>query len=88
MHGYCVYSYLGHWEEAYRDYQLALKLDYDDSVKEWLTDIKPKVRSQAPLRLVSQLEDEFLPVNTDTGYIQYIHVYCMTLNTLLESNGI
>ena len=35
---------LGQWEDALRNYQMACKLDYDETVDEWMREIKPKVR--------------------------------------------
>ncbi|GMR42491.1 hypothetical protein PMAYCL1PPCAC_12686, partial [Pristionchus mayeri] len=32
---------LGHWVEAYTDFATALKIDYDDSVNEWMKEIEP-----------------------------------------------
>ena len=35
---------LGQWEDGLRNYQMACKLDYDETVDEWMREIKPKVR--------------------------------------------
>ena len=37
---------LGQWEDALRNYQMACKLDYDETVDEWMREIKPKVRGR------------------------------------------
>ena len=39
-------SLLGQWEDGLRNYQTACKLDYDETVDEWMREIKPKVRRE------------------------------------------
>ena len=39
-------SMLGQWEDSLRNYQMACKLDYDETVDEWMREVKPKVRRE------------------------------------------
>ncbi|KER25906.1 hypothetical protein T265_14120, partial [Opisthorchis viverrini] len=78
-----AHKMLGHWEEAFNDFQTSLKLDYSEDAYEAMKDVEPKQTKSSDIVVVAS------DMNAHVGWLSATEARlgCLGLDTRRADNG-